>query len=400
MIQALKNYLWHLPKAVIAGLVYGFPSRKLILIGVTGTKGKTTTSHLTYFLLKESGYKAGLISTIGAYLNDKEIDTGLHVTSPDPMELNKLLKMAVDSGIKYVVLEITSNGLDQFRVWGLKFAVSVITNINPDHLDYHKTMENYVDAKAKIIKQSNSVVINRNILYFSRLAKTVKDKQIKSATPKLSEYPREANLQAAEEAVKMLGLKIKDKDRIFMNFPTVPGRMETVYDRKFKIIIDFAHTPESLQAALREIRLNVKKGGRLIAVFGCAGKRDHGRRMMGAAAAKLADLFVITAEDPRTEKVEEISEEIAEYAKRAGATEAYETSFVDGKFRKLPTFIRIPDRQEAINFAVSIAKSGDVIGLFGKGHEKSMCYGKKELPWSENEAVKKALKVCAESSDI
>jgi UDP-N-acetylmuramoyl-L-alanyl-D-glutamate--2,6-diaminopimelate ligase len=386
MIQELKNYLWHWPKAVIAGLVYGFPSTKLTLIGVTGTKGKTTTSHLIYFLLKESGYKVGLISTIGAYFNNKEIDTGLHVTSPDPMELNKLLKLAVDSGIKYVVLEVTSNGLDQFRVWGLKFAVSVITNINPDHLDYHKTMEKYVDAKSKIIKQSNGVVINRNIPFFSKLAKIAKDRKIKLLAIRLSEYPQKANLQAATEAIEMLGLKIKNQNKILMSFPGVPGRMETVFDKKFKIIIDFAHTPESLQAALREIRLTVKKGGRLIAVFGCAGKRDHGRRRMGAVAARSADFFVITAEDPRTENVEDISEEISAYAEKAGATAEKD-------------FILIPDRQEAINYAISIAKTDDVIGLFGKGHEKSMCFGKTEIPWSEHEAVKKALKLCVASLD-
>lgn len=400
MIQELKNYLWHLPKAVISSAIYGFPAKRLILIGVTGTKGKTTTSHLIYFLLKESGYKVGLISTIGAYLNNKQIDTGLHVTSPDPVELNKLLKLAVDSEIKYLVLEVTSSGLDQFRIWGLKFAVSVITNINPDHLDYHGTMEKYVDAKAKIIRQSKAVVLNRNIPYFSKLIKTAKAAGTKISTLRLSDFPKEANIQAAVESVKILGLKIKDRDKTLARFPGVPGRMETVYDKKFKVIIDFAHTPESLQAALREIRLNIRVGGRLIAVFGCAGQRDRGRRRMGAAAAKFADFFVITAEDPRTENVAEISEEIAEWAKKAGALEVYETEFVDRKFRKPPIFIRIPDRQEAINFAVKIAKTGDVIGLFGKGHEKSMAFGKKETPWSEHEAVKKALKICAESLDI
>ena len=400
MLQVFKNYFWHWPKAVIAGFVYGFPSGKLTLIGVTGTKGKTTTSHLIYFLLKESGYKVGLISTIGAYLGNKEIDTGLHVTSPDTMELNKLLKLAVDSGIKYVVLEVTSNGLDQFRVWGIKFDVSVITNINQDHLDYHGTMEKYVAAKAKIIKQSKKIVLNRDIPYFSKLTKIAKDRQVELSVIRLSDYPQTANFQAAVEAVKMLGLKIKDQDQILKKFPGVPGRMETIFDDKFKIIIDFAHTPESLQAALREIKLNLKKVGRLIAVFGCAGERDHGRRRMGAVAARSADFFVITAEDPRTENVEEISEEIAGYANKAGASEVYETESVDRKFRKLPTFIRIPDRQKAINFAVKMAKPGDVIGLFGKGHEKSMCFGREERPWSEHEAVKKALKICAESSDI
>lgn len=383
-----------------SSVIYGFPAKRLILIGVTGTKGKTTTAHLIFHLLRKNGVKAGLISTIGAFFGDEEIDTGLHVTSPDARELQKLLRMAVDRGLTHVVLEVTSSGLDQFRVWGLRFDVSVITNINPDHLDYHGLMNKYADSKAKIIKQSKKMVINRNIPYFSKLTKIAEDRKVELSVIRLSDYPQAANTRAAVEVVKMLGVKIKNQEQILKKFPGVPGRMETVFDNKFKIIIDFAHTPESLQAALREIRLNLKKDGRLIAVFGCAGQRDHGRRRMGAVAAKLADLFVITAEDPRTERVEEISEEIAGWAKKAGALEVYETEFVDKKFRKPPIFIRIPDRQEAINFAVKMAKTDDVVGLFGKGHEKSMAFGKIEMPWSEYEAVKKALKICAESLDI
>jgi UDP-N-acetylmuramoyl-L-alanyl-D-glutamate--2,6-diaminopimelate ligase len=200
----------------------------------------------------------------------------------------------------------------------------------------------------------------------------------------------------------MLGLKIKNQNKILMSFPGVSGRMETVFDNKFKIIIDFAHTPESLLAALREIRLNVKNGGRVIAVFGCAGQRDHGRRKMGSVAAKLADFFVITAEDPRTENLEEISEEIADYANKAGASEISNKARPCYGSKAWPLhaqFIRILDRQQAIDYAISIAKTGDVIGLFGKGHEKSMCFGITETPWNEHEAVKKALKLCAESLD-
>ena len=145
---------------------YGFPARKLTVVGVTGTKGKTTTCHMIYHIMKAAGLRAGLISTIGAYFGDQEIDTGLHVTSPDPRELQRLLKMAVDREITHVVLEVTSSGLDQFRVWGINFKVAVITNIYPDHLDYHGTMEKYVAAKAKIIRQAETVVIPRDLPYF------------------------------------------------------------------------------------------------------------------------------------------------------------------------------------------------------------------------------------------
>ena len=405
MWQLFKNYFWHLPKAILASMWYGFPAEKLTLIGVTGTKGKTTTSHLIYFLLKESGYKVGLISTIGAHLDDREIDTGLHVTSPDSRELQKLLGQAVDKGLTHVVLEVTSSGLDQFRVWGIKFKVSVLTNIYPDHLDYHGTIEKYVAAKAKIIRQSETVVLSKDSKYFGELTKTAKETNAKVITIDGSDrdYPSFSVLQnelMAMAAVKALGVPEAKAAKALKDFKGVKGRLEIVYQNKFLVVIDFAHTPESLEIALGSLRKSVKKNGRLIAVFGCAGERDHGRRKMGGVAAKLADFFVITAEDPRTENVEEISEEIAGWAKKAGASEASETEFVERKFRKLQTFIRIPDRQEAINFAVKIAKTGDVVGLFGKGHEKSMAFGKTEMPWNEHEAVKKALKICAESLDI
>lgn len=370
---------------------HSFPATELVVIGVTGTKGKTSTCHLIYHILKETGHKVGLISSIGAFFGGHEIDTGLHVTTPDSFELQRLLRLAVKKGINEIVLEVTSNGLDQFRVWGVAFNVCVITNIYSDHLDYHKTMDNYSAAKAKLIALSDKTVINKSIhhrVYFERIAKK-HHKAVHFFTPKPSfETSNEA---AAIEVVKLLGVSSSEAQIALKNFPGVPGRMEFVQKSPFQVIIDFAHTPESLEAALRALRMSVKKNGRLIAAFGCAGERDPGRRRMGEVAAKLADFFVITAEDPRTENVEEISEEITEWAKKAGALEVYETEFVDKKFRKLPTFIRIPDRQEAINFAVSIAKTDDVVGLFGKGHEKSMCYGREERPWSEYEAVKKAL---------
>lgn len=399
MIQFLKNYFWHLPKAVIASMWYSFPATELVVIGVTGTKGKTTTSHLIYHILKETGHKVGLISSIGAFFDDQEIDTGFHVTTPDSFELQRLLRLAVKKGMNEVVLEVTSNGLDQFRVWGVPFNIGVITNIYSDHLDYHKTMENYVSAKAKLISLSEKIVISRavhNLSDFERVA-TQHHKTIHFFTPKTSF--EETNKEAALIATRLLGVLGEDAQKALKTFPGVPGRMETVQETPFAIVIDFAHTPDSFDAALREFRMSVKKGGRLIAVFGCAGERDHGRRRMGEVAAKKADFFVITAEDPRTEKVEEISEEIARWAEKAGAKDISKTNRqIDKQINrlideKIHVFIKISDRQEAINYAISLAKSGDVVGLFGKGHEKSMCYGKTERSWSEHKAVKLALKV-------
>lgn len=393
MLQLLKNYLWHLPKAVIASMLYSFPATELVVIGVTGTKGKTTTCHLIYHMLKETGHKVGLISSVGAFFGNRQIDTGLHVTSPDAVELQRLLRLAVTKGINEIVLEVTSNGIDQFRVWGVPFKIGVLTNIYSDHLDYHKTMKNYIGAKKKLIALSDEVVINRsinNLSDFERVARQYR-KSLHFFAP--SSSFEKSNQEAAIETVRLLGISRKISLHAIRSFPGVSGRMEVIQKKPFMVIIDFAHTPESLEAALHELRTRVQKNGRLIAVFGCAGERDPGRRKMGAVAAKLADFFVITAEDPRTESVEQISSEIADYAIKAGAKEleVYETS--SWKFTKLlaRNFVRIPDRQEAINYAISLAKEGDVIGLFGKGHEKSMCYGHEEKPWSEYEAVRQAL---------
>lgn len=378
MIQEIKNVLWHLPKAIISCAWYRFPAKKLRIIGVTGTKGKTTTCHMIYHILKTARLRAGLISTIGAYFGDQEIDTGLHVTSPDPRELQKLLRIAVDRGVTYIVLEVTSSGLDQFRVWGIKFKVAVITNIEPDHLDYHGSMERYIMAKAKIISQSKMIVLDESMPYFGQLQRYIRPetKLFTFRTENLS--PTQRNKRASVEVTRLIGVPLETATLALKSFPGVAGRFETVYNKSFRIVIDFAHTPSSLKSALKELREMVKKGGRLVAVFGCAGERDPGRRLMGAVAAKLADFFIITAEDPRSESVDQISSEIASYAAQAGAAEGKD-------------YIRISDRQDAINKAILMAKQGDVVGLLGKGHEKSMCYGKKELPWSEHESVKKAL---------
>lgn len=397
MIQILKNYFWHLPKAILASAWYRFPARKLVVIGVTGTKGKTTTTHMIEHILRHNEkFKVARISTIGARIGDEEIDTGLHVTSPDPRELQKLLRRAVDRGITHVILEVTSNGLDQFRVWGIPFAVGVITNIVPDHLDYHGTFERYLEAKMRLAKQSHDVVLHRQSAGFDVLKARVENQggATLHVVDTSTTSPFESNEELAVKTTSLLSIPEETARAALATFPGVPGRMETVYDQDFRVIIDFAHTPESLEAILTETRPLVGSKGRLIAVFGCAGERDPGRRKMGAVAAQLADFFIITAEDPRTERVEDISEEITRYARQAGGNEVLEVPGTSiWKFPELPrrSFVRIPDRQEAITTAINMAKKVDVVILLGKGHEKSMCFGREERPWSEHRAVEIAL---------
>lgn len=391
--QKAINYGKHLPLAWFSLCRYCFPSRQLKVIGVTGTDGKTTTVNLIYHILKETGWPVGMISTVSARIGEEEIETGFHVTAPDPQLLQKLLRKMVKKGIKYVVLEATSHGLDQFRFLGINYEIGVLTNITHEHLDYHKTFENYLKAKAKLFLQSKLAILNKDDQAYDFLSRQVKKKKIgllsyaiknqADFTPKTfpfettlpGEYNR-YNVLAAIATVSALGVKPEAIRKALKSFVGVEGRLEEVSRKGFRVIIDFAHTPNALKQVLGTLKESLGKNQRLIAVFGAAGLRDQKKRpMMGEIAGKLADLIVLTAEDPRTEKVEAICEQIAAGCRRLG---------------REPTII--PNRQEAIEFAVKAAKKGDVVVVCGKGHEKSMCFGKKEYPWSDKEAVKKALK--------
>lgn len=348
--QWVINYFWHLPMAMLANILYGFPSRGLKVIGVTGTDGKTTTVHMIYEILKAAGKKVSMISTINS--------PGLHVTSPDPFVVQKLIKEAVKKGNEYIVLEVTSHALDQYRFWGINFEVGVITNITHEHLDYHKTFKNYYHTKLNLLKKSKIPVKYRKL-------------KLKLKIP--GEYNIE-NASAATLATTALGIDQELARKTVENFTGLTGRMEEVKNNKgIKIIIDFAHTPNALEQALKTLKKQTK--GKLIAVFGSAGQRDEGKRpLMGKIASKFADYAVVTAEDPRGE-LDKINKQITQGIKTG----------VD--------FFVINDREHAIDFAINkLAKKGDTVGIFGKGHERSINLdGKLEIPWSDREAVLKAL---------
>lgn len=393
--QKAINYGKHLPLALFALWRYGFPSRQLKIIGVTGTDGKTTTVSLIYQLMREADFSVAMISTVSAKIDEEEIDTGSHVTSSDPELLQRLLRRIVNRGIKYVVLEVTSHGLDQFRLLGIDYEIGVVTNITHEHLDYHKTFASYLEAKAKLFNHSKLAILNRDDQSYSFLAERVKARGgqvisygiknqadfmpktflFKTSLP--GEYNR-YNVLAAIATASALGIDQEKVKKAVASFKGVVGRMEEIEtDKDFRVIVDFAHTPNALEQVLKTLKDGLNKSHRLIAVFGAAGLRDQTKRpMMGEIAGKLADLVVLTAEDPRTEKVEEICEQIAAGCRRVGVE---------------PTIIS--NRQEAIDFAIKSARRGDIVVVCGKGHEKSMCFGKKEYPWSDREAVKKALGV-------
>jgi len=380
-MQKIKN-IYHLLQAILANIWYGFPSHKLKVIGVTGTDGKTTTTHLIAHILKTAGKKVSFVSSVYASIGGKESDIGFHVTTPSSFSLQKLLKLSADNRDKYFVLETTSHAIDQNRIWGINYEVGVITNITHEHLDYHKTYEEYIKTKLKLLKIAKVGIVNKDddsYRYIKDQKFNIKDAYQKSKivdkVPNLTDY-NQYNFSAAYSVCKYLGLTDKQILEAMKTFQLPKGRLDLAYDKDFKVIIDFAHTPNGFLQLLPAIRkLYLKKGGRLIHVFGSAGLRDLTKRpLMGEASAKFSDAIFITEEDYRTEDFKKICEQIA--------------SGIKNKNYQI-----IPNRLEAINQAIKIAKVDDIVVLTGKGHEKSLCRGKTEEPWDEYEAVEKALKI-------
>lgn len=384
--QKVINYSKHLPAAILANYRFGFPGKKLKVIGVTGTDGKTTTVNMIYQILKAAEKKVSMISTINA--------PGFHVTSPDPFTVQKFTKQALESGDEYLILEVTSHGLDQYRFWGIKFEVGVITNVTHEHLDYHKTFEKYLHTKFKLLKNVRFAVINSNLktnvprswdkcLYrklvtfgFGKGDFNQRDIKLKLHVP--GDYNVE-NALAAYAVASVLGIEKIIAKKALENFEGIAGRMEEVKNnRGIEVFVDFAHTPNALDQALKTLREQTK--GRLISLIGAEGQRDIEKRpLLGEVAARLSDLVVITAVDPRGQ-LEKINQQIIEGAKKEGAKEG-KNLFV------------ISDRKEAIDFAINkLAKKGDVVGIFGKGHEKSINYTGIEEPWSDVEVVRGVLK--------
>ncbi|MCL5970598.1 MAG: UDP-N-acetylmuramoyl-L-alanyl-D-glutamate--2,6-diaminopimelate ligase [Patescibacteria group bacterium] len=410
MWQKTKN-IYHLLNSVLANIFYGFPSNKLLVIGVTGTDGKTTTSAIIHHVLNSAGLNASMISSVGAVINGKNYDLEFHRTTPAAWRTQRFIKMAKDAGSKYLVLEITSHALDQNRVWGINFEVGVLTNVTSEHLDYHKTYENYLNTKCKLLEKANIAIVNHDDVSFDKVNskfKTQKSKvKVKSKsfitygmrkdsdinpatflfkTNLIGDFNK-YNILAAVGACRALGLEDEQIRKGIETFRAPIGREELVYKNSFSVMVDFAHTPNALNQLLSSVKPKVF--GRLIHVFGSAGERDYKKRPeMGEISSKYADTIILTAEDPRSEKVEEIIEEIVsgiENRKKKIGNGNGKWTLDNGNL------LKIMDRQEAINKAIEMAKKGDFVVVTGKGHEKSMNYGKGEVVWSEHEAVRKAL---------
>jgi UDP-N-acetylmuramoyl-L-alanyl-D-glutamate--2,6-diaminopimelate ligase len=395
MWQKTKN-IYHLFRAFVAIVIFGFPAKKLMVIGVTGTDGKTTTVNLIYEILKKAGKKVSMVTSVNAVIGKKIYETGFHVTTPDPWDIQKYLRKMVDAGSQYAVLEVTSHGLDQNRVAFCNFSIGVITNITHEHLDYHKTWQNYFLAKAKLLKNVKFSIINADDKSFALLKKHASGKIItygveNKADLTLKNFPFKLkilgdynyyNALVAACVGQVLGVKDQVIKGALEEFEGLIGRMEKIDEgQEFFVFVDFAHTPNALEQALKTLRSQLTvHSSRLISVFGSAGLRDiEKREMMGEVSSRLADYTVICDEDPRTEDPKMIALAIAKGCKKVGG-------------RQGKTFFIINNRRKAIRFAIcELAKKGDVVGIFGKGHERLMCYGKTEYPWSDQDEARKAL---------
>ncbi len=344
--------------------------------------------HLIEHLLKFAGKKVTMISTVSA--------PGFHVTTPDSWQLQKFLRKAIDEGKKHVVLEATSHGLDQHRLFGCHFRIGVMTNVTHEHLDYHQTYNDYLRAKARLFEGVKWAVLNRDDKSYPYLKSKIKYQKsriiaygIKSKadlTPKI--FPFKTNLLgefnlynclAAIAVARVLRIPDKKIRQALLAFKPVKGRMEEIDEgQNFRIFIDFAHTPNAFKQILPAAR--EVTGGEIIHVFGCTGDRDRSKRpVMGEISAQFSDKIILTHEDTYSEKPKKIIGEIEPGVQKGGK--------VLGK-----SYWKAYQRKKAIEKAVKMAKKGDTVLLTGVGHQTSLNLGGQEVPWSDQEEVKKILR--------
>lgn len=390
--------------AKISSEFYGEPEKKLKIVGITGTNGKTTVSYLTKKILEVAGKKVGIIGTNEILVGDEPVGiTSSTPTTPNSLELHQIFAKMLKMGAEYVVMEVSSHALDLHRVYGISYEVGVFTNLTRDHLDYHKTMENYFLAKSKLFEISKIGVINTDDEYGNRLTDIAPCKVLAVGTKGAELLAKDIEIEASgvkftvcyggeENKVSLaisgmfsvynalsaigtaltLGIDIKTAVGALSVAAGVKGRLENVpTDTDFSVIIDYAHTPDGLLNVLNTV--NSYKKGRVISVFGCGGDRDNTKRpIMGEIGARLSDIAIITSDNPRTEEPEKIIEQITSGIK-------------SGEYKV------IVNRKEAIGYALSTAKKDDIVLLLGKGQETYQIIGKEKTHFDEREIVKEFL---------
>lgn len=394
---------YHYMQSVIAGIRYGFPGKKLHVIGVTGTNGKSTTSFMIWQMLKNSGRKTGLMTTIAWGVDELRPELN-HMTTSDSFTLNKRIREIVNLGAEYLVLEVTSHALAEFRTLGIPIEIAVFTNLTHEHLDYHKTIDRYRAAKGKLFKKAGCSVLNADdpsSKYFQKIAKDYTTYGIKNGkkrakdiklTPSGVKYslgdikietkiPGEFNVYnslAAAVVGQKLGLGKREIADGIKSLSSVEGRMNIIDEgQPFGVIVDYAHAPDALEKVFSSIG---EHKGKIISVHGGAGRRDPSTRpIRGEILAKNSDIVIITEDDSRDEDPEKIAAGFIEGATKAG--------MVLGKNLKKEL-----DRKKAIALALSLAKKDDLVLILGKGHEKSILRADGPHSFSDIEVTRRLLK--------
>jgi len=420
---------YHVLRADLAAHQYGFPGKRMRVIGVTGTNGKTSTCFLIWKMLNAAGHKTGLMTTVawGVDKLEKQIE---HMTTVDAKTLNFRMKKIADAGAEFLVLEVTSHALAQHRTFGVPIEIAVMTNVTHEHLDYHKTFENYRDAKRRLFKMAKYGVVNEDDKSWAYFAKDVKeyityginsgilrakdvklgaqgveysvdgeasvgdkhaaeDKHVggdKNASGDMlrikTKIPGEFTVYNSLAAVAVglkLGLNKEQISQGILALDSVEGRMNRVdLGQNFEVIVDYAHTPDAFLKVYESVVPGKK--GRIISLFGGAGRRDESTRgERGEIAAKYSDIVIITEDDSRDENPAEIAEEFVNGAEQAG--------FLRGK-----NLLVELNREKAIQMAVELAKKDDIVLILGKGHEKTILRATGAVPFEDLKVTEKALR--------
>ena len=442
--------LWtHKIRAIAAVLIYGFPARKLIVIGVAGTKGKTTTCNLIAKILEESRHKVAMFSTANLKIGKKEWLNKTKMTTPSCFFIQKFLRQAVKEKCDYAIIVTSSHGLVQHRHFGIDYKIVILTNLMPDHLDYHKTFENYRDAHLKLFTSNlETLIINKDdncLTFFLKfpakekyIFSTTNNKQLtindQQSTNKLSEknyilfldsyflnnngssfvvnisnagnenfrsmkinllLRGKFNIYNALAAISVgisQGIEFEKIKFALEKVKGVPGRLEKIEinnKQSFEVIVDYAHSPDSLKSFYETVTPNAK--GKIIAVLGACGDRDKSvRPILGKLAAEYADLVIITNEDPYSEKPKDIIEQVV-----SGVEEAVKSKVKSQKSKvkfKIKKYFEILDRREAIEKAIDLAEENDLVLITGKGAEQWIVSGNKKIPWDDREVAMEAIK--------
>lgn len=414
--------------ATVAAAFYRYPARSLRTIGITGTKGKTTTTYLTAALLDAGGFKTGLLSSVEFKIGSQFVINSSQTTTPESLEVQSLLAQMRDAGTEYAVVESTSHGLTLHRLDHLEYDVAAFTNLYPDHLDFHADLDDYLTAKGRLFEMldeaadkgiGKTAILNaddpasQRLRPLSKRARVVtygveaskadvraldvtlseRGSRFRMATaaddvvvesPLLGLFSVYNSLAAAAIAVQ-LGVGLPAIAEALATFRGVPGRLERIdCGQPFTVVVDFAHTGDALRSVLQTLR--PAASGRLIAVFGAGGDRDPQRRSgMGQAASELADFSILCDDNPRKEDPAAIIDEIARTMAAAGKREGSD-------------FVRIPQRREALRHAFANAREGDVVLIAGKGHEPYLIVGEEYLPWDDREVAREELRAALGAS--